>query len=364
MAQPPQHTSSTPADWPIGYPCIAQHAYRDENIDMPAGTRGKIVRTEMGYAQVTMPYLEPARSGFVPQSYLQIGTTRKYGDIHVEVPPTLVNSPTSAQSNIIWSKLSIPGTNRIFYDRAQVQIRPGPSNSKRITIVSEAEVPGQARGSLEVTIPSGVLGLDVGTWVHPVIEMMADGSPHSHSYTRLPIAGPYADWNQANSWALKIEFELDNGSWQHVYLSCSNPYEARTPQLNWPGAFDAYGHGIGIYRYLQQVQLDRHSKQAWMYDYGLARIKEQKFDFLTQTITPEDVLPPNKIVKASSMKTVGQMQAELGQLGLNAFGNPGQMDQPSRGTRRPAGACDSCYLHNLGGRNFHPDGVRKPFPSV
>ena len=176
MAQPSSFNSPTSlpsADWPVGYPCVAQQAFRDENIDMPAGARGKIDRSENGYAWVTLPFYQPPRSGRVPQSYLQIGTTRKYGDVHV------------------------------------------------------------------------------------------------------------------------------------VY-HFSNPY----PELSNPQAYHP---------------------------------------------------PPNTMVKSSSIKSVGQMQAELQQLGLNAFGNPGQMDQPSRGTRRPANACDSCYLHNLEGRNFLSDGVRKLF---
>ncbi|EXJ83167.1 hypothetical protein A1O1_06786 [Capronia coronata CBS 617.96] len=121
----------------------------------------------------------------------------------------------------------------------------------------------------------------------------------------------------------------------------------RTPELRQPGAFNSYAQGIAIFRFLKQVQLDRVGRPPWMYDYSVARLKEQKLDWLEQTINIVDVMPPNQVVRASRMKTEWELRQELAQLGLHVSGPYGQLDRPSAKQRRPVGACDSCYLLNV-----------------
>ncbi len=257
---------------------------------------------------------------------------------------------------VIWTQLAFPDNNLLQLQRTPVQIRSGSRDSNDriyITIEQQGSATLASRGSFEPTVPTE-LKLPLGTWVWPVIEMTKNGCPHPRSWARLPTKGPWYDWDAANSWALRIEFQRENGNWESTELVSAYPFRPRTAQLSWPGAFNAYAQGIARRRFFNQAVLTHQGRPVWMCDYGIARIKEQKMDWLKQTGTIVDVQPPGNIVRASRMKSQWDMQSELAAVGVNAFGAPFQSDRESTRVRKPERACDSCYLHNLDNRTRDP----------
>jgi len=222
------------------------------------------------------------------------------------------------------------------------------------------ELPSEAttRGKFEIYIPQE-FDLPLGTLVHPIIEMNIDGSPHPQSWTRLPNTGPWFDWNLARSWGLKLQWRANpaEDKWSCVYLAASQILTPRSRELYEPGAFNTYAQGIAIFRFLRQLRLNQEGRPAWLYDYGIARLKEAKLDWLTQTIEITDVVPKNQTVRHSRPKPDWDMQYDLEAAGLSVWRPYGQLDQPSTRVRSPRGACDSCYLYSLASRTRSANGV-------
>ncbi|KAK5404667.1 hypothetical protein LTR06_009388 [Exophiala xenobiotica] len=86
-------------------------------------------------------------------------------------------------------------------------------------------------------------------------------------------------------------------------------------------------------------RLSRQGRQLWMYDYGMARLKEQKMDWLSQTGTIMDVWPLGHIVTAAPMKSDWEMRRNLAILAINASGTPFQSGRESFSIRWPNRAC-------------------------
>ncbi|KIW13932.1 hypothetical protein PV08_06713 [Exophiala spinifera] len=358
--------SANDPNWPVGYPYVAMEAFTDRGVDLPKDTKGKITqKAPGGWVHVTMPYAVPQRKGWVPAGFLKIGTTRKYGDVKIDTsspsvsshPPPIGNSlltEGAEGSELVWTKLQFPDKNLVVYQRMPVQIQGSTDDDKRITIVVGFPAAGTlpTRVSFEPGIP-GHVNLPLGTRVWPVVEMMMDGTPHPNAWARLPGLGPWHDWDRARSWALRIEFQL-NDQWQSLGLVSTEDFQPRLASSSSPGAFDTYARGIAMERYLTRIQLNPEHRAQWMYDYGVARVKEQKLEWLTQTITVTDVPSPARTDAASPLKTMIQMQNEYAQLGINAFGTPGQSDRESGRIRQPPRACDSCYLATLSSREIDP----------
>ncbi|KAK5241945.1 hypothetical protein LTR40_007991, partial [Exophiala xenobiotica] len=193
---------------------------------------------------------------------------------------------------IIWTKLDMPESNIFIFQRTPVQVRSGSGGNRRIYITMEQPddaSTGWSRGSFEPSIPEGV-DLPLGTWVWPVIEMTRDGTQHPRSYARLPTVGPWLDWDAANSWAVRIEFRgPKSGNWESLELVSARPLNSRAAQVTAPGAFNSYAQGVAINRFLNQGRLSRQGRPPWMYYYGVARLKEQKLDWLSQTGTIMDI---------------------------------------------------------------------------
>ncbi|KAK5220085.1 hypothetical protein LTR72_007616 [Exophiala xenobiotica] len=86
-------------------------------------------------------------------------------------------------------------------------------------------------------------------------------------------------------------------------------------------------------------RLSRQGRQLWMYDYGVARLKDQKMDWLSQTGTIMDFWPLGHIVTAAPMKSDWEMWRDLATLAINAFGTPFQSDRESVRILWPNRAC-------------------------
>ncbi|KAG9787230.1 hypothetical protein KCU88_g2077, partial [Aureobasidium melanogenum] len=156
-----------------------------------------------------------------------------------------------------------------------------------------------------------------------------------NGWTRLPTHGPWHDWNHARTWALKLEWQEEDKSRTDCYITASPDHvlEVRTPESQLPGAFNTYAHGVAMFLFLKQIQLERVGLPHWMYDYTIATLKRGKLDWLRQTVDIVNVVPPNQVERASRIKDQGQLRQEMHRLGLNVWGPFGQLDRVYRTDR-------------------------------
>ena len=271
------------------------------------------------------------------------------------------NAPVAEMFNrekIIWVRQAFINQNLDCYRRQPTKVRENAKYTKHVWIAGETKskstLGGTGGGNFFPSLPIDMQNVPEGSWVYPIIEMTRDGSPHHLNFTRLPSVGPWADWDKARSWALKLEWEDSDGLWQSCYLAASRVFEMRARATNAayithePGAYNTYAHGIAIYRYLNQIDVQQLGRPNWQYDYGLARIKRQYFDFRTQTLRVQEEHPdPLNIVFCAPRDHPSRMVIKYLRAGLNAGGRFGEVDRPSRKVRKPLYACDQCYLMNV-----------------
>ncbi|KAF2793811.1 hypothetical protein K505DRAFT_337462 [Melanomma pulvis-pyrius CBS 109.77] len=111
----------------------------------------------------------------------------------------------------------------------------------------------------------GMKGPVAGTPYQLIFEVRKDGTPHPQSWTRLPEVGPFKNWNQARSWAVRIEWEhpKNSGMWRFTYLQAGYASGGGLFDLadkNVPGSLKVYAKSI------QFVQWLCNSQPAHTYD--------------------------------------------------------------------------------------------------
>jgi hypothetical protein len=82
------------------------------------------------------------------------------------------------------------------------------------------------------------------TYFNVVFEVRTDWKPHPYSWARLPLFGPFEDWNRANSWALSINWTDPSGKLRTKYLHCERPFSTMSDTGN--GSIQAYARGIEV----------------------------------------------------------------------------------------------------------------------
>lgn len=89
-----------------------------------------------------------------------------------------------------------------------------------------------------------------------VIEVRKDWKPHPKSFARLAQIGPYENWDRANSWAIKIQWEQPKGSkkFRELYLEHGVPNKRMKSDI--PGSFIGYGAGIRVIHWLYREPSD------------------------------------------------------------------------------------------------------------
>ncbi|KAL6709950.1 hypothetical protein ACN47E_000735 [Coniothyrium glycines] len=97
----------------------------------------------------------------------------------------------------------------------------------------------------------GLHGPEADAPYHFVIEVLLDGSPHPHSWSRLPEIGRFKNWNQARSLAVRIEWEYPQGSgkWFSRFVQKNRIWASFEPG-GIPGAMDGYSISISILQWL------------------------------------------------------------------------------------------------------------------
>jgi hypothetical protein len=91
---------------------------------------------------------------------------------------------------------------------------------------------------------SGVEWPIPGSTYNITIEVRTDWKPHPFSWARLPLIGPFKDWDRANSWAIAMHWVDKYDQHQTRYLHCENRYEVLNKTSH--GSIQPYARGIEV----------------------------------------------------------------------------------------------------------------------
>jgi hypothetical protein len=83
-----------------------------------------------------------------------------------------------------------------------------------------------------------------GTLYNVRFEVRKDWKPHEYSWARLPLYGPFEDWDRANSWGVCLEWTDKTGQHRCRYLHCERPF-VMLDDLSY-GSIQAYARGIEV----------------------------------------------------------------------------------------------------------------------
>jgi hypothetical protein len=83
-----------------------------------------------------------------------------------------------------------------------------------------------------------------GSFFTVTFEVRRDWKPHPFSWARLPLIGPFQDWDRANSWAMSISWVDASGKDRLKYLHCENPTNRLNKDSN--GSIQPYARGIEV----------------------------------------------------------------------------------------------------------------------
>ncbi|KAF2869182.1 hypothetical protein BDV95DRAFT_596840 [Massariosphaeria phaeospora] len=81
-----------------------------------------------------------------------------------------------------------------------------------------------------------------GTFYSVTFEVRRDWKPHPYSWARLPLLGPFEDWDRANSWALLIEWTDSTGQHRSRYHQCERTWNLLDYKSS--GSMQGYARGI------------------------------------------------------------------------------------------------------------------------
>ncbi|EMD90152.1 hypothetical protein COCC4DRAFT_19168 [Bipolaris maydis ATCC 48331] len=161
------------------------------------------------------------------------------------------------------------------------------------------------------------IGLDAPPPKSPyqlVFEVRKDGSAHPHAWARLPKIGPFTNWNQANSWAVRVEWEhpLGSGKWRGMYIQSGHAFELADPHV--PGSLKSYVKGIAFLQWL--TGSEPNHRHAWIPRIcGEAHVLQCKKDMVNQIFTFQNqdpiIMLPGDVRTNDAMKAL-MMKSEYG----------------------------------------------------
>ncbi|KAJ4340904.1 hypothetical protein N0V87_002258 [Didymella glomerata] len=79
-----------------------------------------------------------------------------------------------------------------------------------------------------------------------VVEVCKDGSPHPNAWSRLSEVGPFENWDQARSFAVRVEWEFPQGSGKWRYRYVHTYWAFKYADTKQPGALQGYARAIAF----------------------------------------------------------------------------------------------------------------------
>ncbi|USP82788.1 hypothetical protein yc1106_10062 [Curvularia clavata] len=188
-------------------------------------------------------------------------------------------------------------------------------------------------------------GVDVpppGSPYELVFEVRKDGRAHHSPWARLPKIGRFQNWEQASSWAVRIEWEhpINSGKWRFMYVQARKVLGWQDASV--PGSLTIYAKAISFLQWL--TNSEPNHKHAWIPRMrGKARVMQCDLDAMNQTIVfrsnPDPIrMLPGDIIAEHAIKA--QMRKpEYGLRQVDArFGDFGGARVGSRSV------CDTCFM--------------------
>ncbi|KAJ4380122.1 hypothetical protein N0V86_004431 [Didymella sp. IMI 355093] len=122
-----------------------------------------------------------------------------------------------------------------------------------------------------------------GTPFELVIEVCKDGSQHPYAWARLPDVGGFQNSTQANSFAVRVEWQhpRESGNWRFNYVQARQLWKMVDDKI--PGSLPTHAKGITLLHWLTNSHHEH--KQAWVTKApGCARVLQAKYNFMEQSI--------------------------------------------------------------------------------
>ena len=190
----------------------------------------------------------------------------------------------------------------------------------------------------------------MGEMINCSVEIMKQGR-HPHAYCRMPDYGLYTNLQDALGVAFRICWPDpdDAESMLAIYLEEAQD-GSKLDDKNSPATNSVWGDMAMLRYFLEQLTV--MSLESWMEGWGLARVKEMKFDHLTQTLElVERMRPANLFVpirtdaaevkrqfEAHGLKNYGKLKTDFKPEELAKLAQP-NVDPKTRARDD----CDCCY---------------------
>jgi hypothetical protein len=251
--------------------------------------------------------------------------------------------------------------------KMQIQVPGTKSASKSLSFIVWDLHSENKNYALRMSRTDGVEWPAENTFYNITFEVRLDWKPHPYSWARLPLIGPFKDWDRANSWAIVIEWVDKSGQNRQRYLHCERPYMTLAEDSD--AAIQPYARGIEVsdpdriiicwltsisqvIHWLFNERIPSGQQYEWLQVPPMAAIKVIKHDTVRQMITFE----AGKAVTATapipcSRRAPDRIKADmegLGEHGDFKLQNVGlTLDQARKATPGKWGSrtkCDCCMF--------------------
>jgi hypothetical protein len=138
------------------------------------------------------------------------------------------------------------------------------------------------------------------TYFNLTFEVRRDWKPHPFSWARLPLIGPFEDWDRANSWALSVNWIDPSGQHRSKYLHCERPHKMMNTDSD--GSIQAYARGIEVIHWLYNERIPADKQHRWLQVVPMASVKAIKHDHVSQKVTFEAAKPVTTTAPISSLR--------------------------------------------------------------
>ena len=184
-----------------------------------------------------------------------------------------------------WIMTRIPGRVANYRRVAFISKEENKRNQGRKVIWQKNTV-GKGDSNVAFYIPQNEPGPANGTKVHVVVEIRLDNQSCGVPWSRQPTVGPWSDCFDATQVAMRIEWQDEHGRWvfKHLQSDYPNNFAKDSSKNDINGATTGYRVATGLKAYFLRQNRPQTQAFPWLYDFGIAEMKEIYFDHISQTI--------------------------------------------------------------------------------
>ena len=172
-----------------------------------------------------------------------------------------------------------------------------------------------------------------------------NGKSHPYSWARLPKVAIFSNWEQANSFAIRVEWEHPKGSgnWRFTYVQPDKHLGVRLDR-NIPGSLRRYGLGTAVIHWIFG-QKPSYTLPWIPKPFGAMQVLAVQYDIMTQSI---QLKLPDKLYNIVAARANSDQDIRRQMLALSIPGRP--TSTTGLGHRMN---CDTCII--LTEQQMNPD---------